>query len=134
MYQPVGSAVFVVLPAVFESVLNVSVGMAASSVVRETLPVPVSAMTRETSRAQGTSTKAAMMMGSRRRRTEAVCLLVKGKVDTGSSSFLELMLLRASALRFGETREDKVAALGFYRIYGRASSSEERRGSQKKGR
>jgi hypothetical protein len=42
MYQPVGSAVFVVLPATFESVSKFSVA-ATSSVVSETLPVPVSA-------------------------------------------------------------------------------------------
>src|ERR1044072_5124891 len=42
MYQPVGSVVFVVLPAVFESVTKVSVGMGASSVVSEMRPVPVS--------------------------------------------------------------------------------------------
>src|SRR6185437_4843045 len=41
-YQPVGSAVLVVLPEVFESVLKVSVGIAASSVVNEIEPVPVS--------------------------------------------------------------------------------------------
>jgi len=44
MYQPVGSAVFVVLPAVFESVSKFSVA-AVPIVVRETLPVPVSART-----------------------------------------------------------------------------------------
>src|SRR3954466_2044557 len=92
MYQPVGSVVFVVLPAVFESVLNVSVGMSASSVVSEMLPVPVSAATRETIKADGTSTKAAMMIGSSMRRTELVLLPVKGKVDTGLDSFLGLML------------------------------------------
>jgi hypothetical protein len=43
MYQPVGSAVFVVLPAVFESVSKVSVAVAASIVVSEMLEVPVSA-------------------------------------------------------------------------------------------
>jgi hypothetical protein len=88
--------VFVVLAATFESVLKFSVGMAALIVVSETLPVPVSAMTRETSRAQGTSTKAAMIKGSSRRRTDVVCLLVKGKVDT------ELQFLsRAESFLFG---------------------------------
>src|SRR5437870_5399321 len=42
MYQPVGSAVFVGLPAVLERVLKFSVA-AVPSAVSETLPVPVSA-------------------------------------------------------------------------------------------
>jgi hypothetical protein len=42
MYQPVGSAVFVVDPATFDSVSKFSV-TALPGVVRLTLPVPVSA-------------------------------------------------------------------------------------------
>src|SRR4051812_19843943 len=68
----------------------------------------------------------------RRRRTKVVCLLVKGKVDTGVNSFLGLIIW-ASALRFGETRAGKIAALGFYRICGRASSSGGADGPHKKG-
>src|SRR5450432_2051706 len=45
MYQPLGSAVFVVDPAVLESVSKVSV-TGVPIVVRLMLPVPVSALTR----------------------------------------------------------------------------------------
>src|ERR1044071_1560389 len=49
MYQPVGSVVFVVLPAVLERVLKVSM-TADPMVVRDTLPVPVSAEIRRARR------------------------------------------------------------------------------------
>src|SRR3954468_16669793 len=49
IYQPVGSAVFVVDPAVFDSVSKFSV-TALPAVVRLTLPVPVSARTSWTTK------------------------------------------------------------------------------------
>jgi hypothetical protein len=52
IYQPVGSAVLVVLPAVLASVLKFSV-TAVPVVVKLTVPAPVSAEAGETRKARG---------------------------------------------------------------------------------
>jgi hypothetical protein len=59
-----------------------------------------------------------------------------GKGQSGHRAqvpFSGLIILRAYARRFGETREGKIAALGFYRICGLASSPGGDGGPQKKG-
>src|SRR2546423_15327355 len=106
MYQLVGGAVFVVLPAVLESVSKFSVA-ATPSVVSETLPVPVSFGTgtmRRAAVAVGAGgaavmsffvtcaaenmkgckkTKAAVTAARSWRRAEAERRLLRGEVSTG---------------------------------------------------
>src|SRR3954470_19650165 len=59
IYQPVGSAVFVVDPAVFDSVSKFSV-TALPAVVRLMLPVPVSARTSWTTKVKEQKAKTAV--------------------------------------------------------------------------
>src|SRR5205085_2111006 len=109
MYQPVGSAGFVVLPAVLESVSKFSVA-AAPNAVSEMLPVPVSFGTgtmRRTVVAVGGAavmsffvtcaaakrkgcirTKAAVTKASSWRRAEAERRLLRSEVSTWVKSFL----------------------------------------------
>src|SRR5436309_9392138 len=128
MYQPVGSAVFVVLPAVLESVSKFSVA-AAPSVVSETLPVPVSFGTgtgRVVAPAGGAAvtsffvtcaaenmkgcirTKAAVTAASSWRRAEAERRPLRGEVSTWVKSFLDLKTSRPASVAFGETRAERL--------------------------
>src|SRR4051812_27389788 len=106
MYQPVGRAVFVVLPAVFESVLKVSVGIAESSVVSETLLVPVSASA--VGRMRATSTNA--RLAAKRINDTTTTILLRALVVTRGARevfFTDMAFLifrfRDVAFRLGET-------------------------------
>src|SRR5438045_3593013 len=130
MYQPVGSAVFVVLPAVLESVSKFSVA-AVPSAVSETLPVPVSSggpttlgattpvlggaavmsflVTCAAAKRKGCiRTKAAVTAARSWRRAGAECRLLRGEVNTWVKSFLGLKLRGRRPLPSARARAERL--------------------------